>query len=275
MDRHTSRLGRLIVAAGALLFAAPALLMLLGSLRGRGVGPPRGLEIVPAEPGLGAYRAVLDLLPWQTYLTNSAIVVLLAVPLTVLVASWAGFGIRLLRPRARRVIVGVVVVAMLVPVTAVWATRFELFRLLGIVDTPLPLISLGLVATNPFYVLVYAWAFGQVDDDQLDAARLDGAGALRLWRSVGMPQVRTITLAVTVLSFTFHWADFIDALLYLNSASRFTAPLGLRLLQQLNPTDWPLLTAGSVLLSLPVVIVFLVSQRWFLHDPLTRLDRNR
>lgn len=273
MDRHPTRLGRLLVAAGALLFAAPALLMLLGSLRGRGLPPPRGLEIVPSDPGLGAYRAVLDLLPWQTYLTNSLVVVAFAVPLTVLVASLAGFGIRLLRPRARRWMVLLVVVAMLVPVTAVWATRFELFRLLGIVDTPLPLVSLGLVATNPFYVLVYLWGFQQVDDEQLEAARLDGAGPLRLWRSIGMPQVGAMTLAVAVLSFTFHWADFLDALLYLNSASRFTAPLGLRLLQQLNPTDWPLLTAGSVLLSLPVVTVFLVGQRWFLHDPLRRLER--
>lgn len=255
-----------------MLFAAPALLMLLGSLRGRGLPPPRGVEIIPSDPGLGAYRAVLDLLPWSTYLTNSLVVVLFAVPLTVLVASLAGFGIRLLADRRARWVVIVTIIAMLVPVTAVWATRFELFRLLGIVNTPLPLIGLSLVATNPFYVLVYAWAFHQIDDEQFEAARLDGAGPLRLWRFVGMPQVRTITLAVVVLTFTFHWADFIDALLYLNSASRFTAPLGLRLLQQLNPTDWPLLTAGSVLLSLPVVITFLISQRWFLHDPLNELD---
>lgn len=255
-----------------MLFAAPALLMLLGSLRGRGQPPPRGIEIIPSQPGLGAYRAVLELLPWSTYLTNSLIVVAVAVPLTVLVASMAGFGIRMLSDRRSRWVIIVTIVAMLVPVTAVWATRFELFRLLGIVDTPLPLIGLSLIATNPFYVLVYAWAFHKLDDEQFEAARLDGASTLRMWRSIGMPQVRTITLAVVVLSFTFHWADFIDALLYLNTASRFTAPLGLRLLQQLNPTDWPLLTAGSVLLSLPVIITFLVSQRWFLHDPLRQLD---
>lgn len=268
MERHTHRFGRMLVAGGALLFATPALFMLLGSLRGRDLPPPRGLEVVPAEPSLAAYDAVLSLLPWQTYLTNSLVVALFAVPLTILVASLAGFGIRLLAGRVRTTVLLLTIAAMLVPVTAVWATRFELFRLVGIVDTPLPLISLGLVATNPFYVLVYAWGFLQVDEETFEAARVDGAGPVRIWRSIAMPQVRAITLAIAVLSFTFHWADFIDALLYLNSASEFTAPLGLRTLFQLNPTDWPLLTAGSVLLSLPVVGVFLVAQRWFLQRPL-------
>lgn len=272
MERQVTRLGRAVVAGGALLFAAPAVLMLLGSLRGRDLPPPRGLEIVPAAPSLDAYDAVLGLLPWTTYVTNSAVVVLFAVPLTILVASSAGFGIRLLSGRARRWAILVTVVAMLVPITAVWATRYEVFRLLGVVDSPLPLISLGLIATNPFYVLVYAWGFHQVDVEVFEAAQMDGAGPVRTWWSIAMPQVRAITLAVAVLSFTFHWGDFMNALLYLNSAREYTAPLGLSTLFQLNPTDWPLLTAGAMLLSLPVIAIFVAGQRWFLHEPLAKVD---
>jgi multiple sugar transport system permease protein len=255
------------VAVVALLYAAPLVLMVAGSLRGRGLPPPRGIEIVPAEPTLEAYRVLGGMLPLATYGRNSLVVAAVAVTLTVLVASLAGFGIRLLRPRARRYVVAATVAAMLVPVTAVWATRFELFRVVGVVGTFVPLIALALVATNPFLVLVYAFAFHGLSDEQLEAAALDGAGPVRQWWSVALPQARAATLAVVVLAFTFHWSNFIDPLLYLNRQSTFTAPLGLRLLQQLNPTDWPLLMAGAVLTTVPAVVVFLVGQRAFLHDP--------
>ena len=275
MKRPTVAAGRLFVAGGALLFAAPAVLMVLGSLRGRGLPPPRGLEIVPAQPTLHAYEAVLALLPWTTYLRNSLLVVALAVPLTVLVAAGGGWGVRLLPRRAKHAVVTLAFLALLVPVTAVWATRFELFRLIGAVDTFVPLVALGLLGTSPFYVLVYAWAFHRIPEEQFQAAAVDGAGPLRTLWSVAMPQVRPITLAVVVLAFAFHWSNFLDPLLYLNSPSRFTAPLGLRLLQQLNPTDWPLLMAGSVMLAAPAVAVFLLGQRVFLHDPLHVLEDRR
>lgn len=270
-----TRLRYVPVVVVSLLFAAPLTLMVLGSLRGRGVPPPRGLEIVPAEPSLEAYRVLAGLLPLTTYARNSLLVAAIAVPLTVLVASLAGFAIRLLRPRARRFVIAATVAAMLVPVTAVWATRFELFRLVGAVGTFIPLISLALLATNPFLVLVYAFAFRGVPDEQLEAAALDGAGPLRQWRSIALPQARAATLAVVVLAFTFHWANFIDPLLYLDRQSTFTAPLGLRLLQQLNPTDWPLLMAGAVLTTAPPVLVLLLGQRAFLHDPLRTLEAGR
>ncbi len=267
-----SSLRHVPVALAALLFASPLVLMVSGSLRGRGLPAPRGVEVWPAEPTLEAYRALGQVLPLTTYLRNSLLEAALAVPLTVLVASLAGFGIRLLSRRARRLAIGVAVVAMLVPVTAVWATRFELFRLVGAVDTFVPLVGLALMGTSPFLVLIYAWAFHGLPDEQLEAAALDGAGPLRMWWSIAMPQARAATLAVVVLAFTFHWSNFIDPLLYLNSQSRFTAPLGLRLLQQLNPTDWPLLLAGAVLTTIPVVLVFAVGQRAFLHDPTHSLD---
>ncbi len=246
--------------------------MLSGSLRPRGAPPPQGVEFVPDGATLAAYSDVFALIPLAGYLRNSVIVVAIAVPLTLLVASLAGYAIRLLGPRPKRVAIGLSLVAMMVPVTAVWATRFEVFRVLGVIDTFVPLVATALLGTNPFLVLIYAWAFHRVPDEILDAAALDGAGVVRTWWSVSLPLVRPATLAVAVLAFTFHWSNFIDPLLYLNTASNYTAPLGLRLLQQLNPTDWPLLLAGCVVVTLPVLAVFLAGQRVFLDDPVHALD---
>jgi multiple sugar transport system permease protein len=162
----------LLPGAFALLFALPLLLMVTGSLRRAGLPPPTGIELLPAEPTLDSYRRLPQLLPVWTYLRNSTIVVAMAVPLTVLVASWAGFGMRLLPAPARRWAIGASLVVLMVPVTAVWATRFEVFRLLGAVDTFIPLVAPALMATTPFFALIYAWSFAGIPDSQLQAAKL-------------------------------------------------------------------------------------------------------
>jgi multiple sugar transport system permease protein len=260
-------IGRFVVPGlFAALFAAPLWFMVVGSLRPAGLPPPRTLEVLPPEPTLAAYARLPELIPLLRYLTNSTLVVTLAVPLTVLVASLTGFGLRLLAPAARRRVVLGLLVVLLMPVTAVWATRFELFRLAGVVDTYLPLLAPALLAVSPVLVLVYAWSFGGIPDTQLQAARLEGAGWLSIWRRVALPQVRPATMAVAVLAFTFHWANFIDPLLYLQSGDRYTYPLGLQFLRLLNPTAWPLLMAGCVLATLPCVLVFLLAQRILLSD---------
>lgn len=259
----------------AALFLLPLVLMVSGSLRPAGLPPPEGVELVPSAPTLDAYRRLPELVPLWTWLRNSTVVVALAVPLTVLVASWAGFGIRLLPTRFRRLAVLATLAVLLVPVTSVWTTRFELFRAVGAVDSYVPLVAPALAATTPFYVLVYVWSFTGMPDSQLEAGRLEGASAWRLWRGVAMPQAKLATLAVAVLAFTAHWANFIDALLYLDSQSLYTLPLGLRLLQLLNPTDWPLLMAGAVVATVPAVAVFLLAQRLFLDDPLRGLRGRR
>lgn len=250
-----------------MVWLLPLFFLVIGSLRPAGAPPPAGLDLVPDAPTLDAFRRLDDLLPVWTFARNSLLVTVLAVPLTVAVAALAGFGVRLLSARRARMAVVATLVVMLVPVTAVWATRFELFRLLGLVDTYVPLVAPALMATNPFYVLVYAWAFSRIPEDQLDAARLDGANMLQMLRRVALPQVRPATLAVVVLAATFHWSNFIDALLYLNSLGRFTLPLGLRFLQQLGPTEFPLLLAGSLVFTIPVAALLLLAQRVLFEDP--------
>src|SRR5688500_5510187 len=124
----TSVLGRHVPAAlAAMVFLVPLWFMVSGSLRPVGQPPPSGVELLPSSPTLDSYLRLPALVPIATYLRNSAIVTAIAVPLTVLVASWAGFGIRLLPPRPRRLAVIVSIVVLMVPVTAVWATRFEVF----------------------------------------------------------------------------------------------------------------------------------------------------
>ena len=271
---RTSPLLRVVPAvAVAVFFALPLWFMVAGSLRAVGQPPAVGLEALLPGATLDSYTRLPQLLPLGLYLRNSLLVTSIAVPLTVLTASMAGFAIRMSTPRRRQVLVIASVAALMIPVTAVWATRFELFRLAGIIDTQVPLIVPAVAATSPFFVLIYAWAFAGISNSQFEAARLEGTGAWRLYWRIAMPQAKAATLAVGVLAFAVHWGNFIDALLYLQSQDQLTLPMGIRLLQLLNPTDWPLLMAGCVIMTVPSVLVFLFAQRLFLDDPAHALRR--
>ena len=101
----------------AMIFLVPLLVMITGSLRPVDLAPPVGLELFPPQPTLDSYVRLAELVPLWSWLANSALVVAVAVPITVLVASWAAFGIRLLDRRARRIAIVTVVALLLVPET--------------------------------------------------------------------------------------------------------------------------------------------------------------
>jgi multiple sugar transport system permease protein len=248
------------------LFTAPLLIMLPGSLREPGQPPPRTPELLPDPIVFSNYERAVDLAGLGRATVNSLLVVAFAVPLSVLVASWAGFALVQLSRRLVRVVIGASVVALMVPLTALLVPRFAIFRTLGLTDTFVPLIAPALVATSPLYVLVYYVSFRQLPRDLWDACKLEGMSPLRTWRRVAMPLVRPVTAAVAALAFVLTWANFLDPLVYVYRRELFTVPLALRSLAALDPTNYPLLLAGAVIATAPVVVVFLVAQRWFLHE---------
>ncbi|HEX9824200.1 MAG TPA: carbohydrate ABC transporter permease [Actinomycetota bacterium] len=249
----------------SIVFVLPLWIMVAGSLREPGA-PPRGAELIPSSPSLASYPAAFDLVDIPRYMLNSLIVVVVAVPLTVLVASWAGFAISRLGGRAAGVLVGASLVALMIPATALLVPRFTMFRVLGLTDTFVPLWAPALLGTSPLYVLIFAWSFRRLPGDLFDAARLEGLTPFAIWRRVAMPLVRPVTVAVGVLAFVFTWGNFLDPLIYLFDEAKFTVPLGLRALSTLGPQDAPLFLAGAVAASAPVVIAFLYAQRFFLHE---------
>jgi multiple sugar transport system permease protein len=253
----------LLVAA---LFLLPLLWMVTASLRAPGLPPPTSVEWLPTSPTPANYGAVFDLLPFGRYLLNSLGVVALAVPLTVVTASMAGFAMALLERRSRVALVVLSVALLMVPVTATWLTRFLLFSWAGLTDSLLALVVPALAGSSPLFVLIYYWAFRRVSPEIFEMAHLDGAGSLTAWWRVGLPAVLPASIAVAVLTFILYWSDFISPLLYLRDQGLYTLPLGLRQLQQLDPTDWPLLMAGAVMLTLPAVLFFLLVQHLFLGE---------
>jgi multiple sugar transport system permease protein len=250
----------------AVVFLLPLYFMVSGSLRKAGLPPPRTLELLPSPLAWGNYERAFELVDIPRYTLNSLLVVAFAVPLTLLTASWAGFAMARLSGRPAGALVALSLIALMIPLTALLVPRFTIFKELGLINTYVPLIAPAIMGTSPFYVLLFYWSFKRIPPELFEAARLEGLGPLATWWRVAMPLVRPVTVAVAVLCFVFTWSNFLDPLIYLFDQEKFTVPLGLRALATLDRTNFPVLLAGSVAATAPVVVAFIYVQRYFLQE---------
>ena len=257
---------QLAAVAVSACFLLPLVYLLAGSLRRPGLPPPRTPELVPSRPSLESYGQAFELVDLARYTLNSLVVAALVVPLSVLVASWAGFAMTRLPARHARALVAASLIALMVPLTALLVPRFTVFRALGLTDSYWPLVFSALLGFSPFYVLLFYWSFRRIPRELVEAARLEGLSPLRTWWKVAMPLARPVTTAVALLAFVFSWGNFLEPLVYVFDERLFTLPLGLRSLATLDRQNFPILLAGSVVATLPVVAAFLYLQRFFLQE---------
>lgn len=265
-SRWREGLRYLVGLAVALVFVLPLFWTIVASLRQTGLPPVSTIQWWPRPAHWENYAQIFRLVPMGRYLANSLFVVAMAVPLTLLTASLAGFGLSQLDDPWRGRLVVLSVVLLMIPSMAVWLFRYHILRWIGLLDSLWALIAPAFAGTNPLFVLLFYWTFRRIPAEVYDAARLDGAGAWTTWWRIGRPLARPTTIGVTVLAFMLYWSDFVSPILYIYRPENYTLPVGLEILKQLDPTNWPLLMAAAVVMALPVVALFVLLQRYFLHD---------
>ena len=256
---------RVLVALACALFAVPLVLMLSGALRLPGAPPPTSFEWWPAQPSLQALMDAFRLVPLAGALFNSLWVTAVAVPLTLLVASSAGFAMTRLPRHAQLLWLTLLLLAASIPLTAVLIPRFVLFHALGLSTGYVPLIAPALTGGSPLFVLLFFTAMRRLPPDLVETARLEGMGFARIWWRVALPLVRPTTFAVGMLAGILFWGNFMEALLYLKAERQLTAPLMLHALDLLGATQWPVLLAGSAAVTLPVVLAFVLLQGYLIN----------
>jgi multiple sugar transport system permease protein len=252
--------------AVSVLFVLPLYFAVVGSVRESGAPPPATIAWWEPEPHWENFRTVFEMVPMTKYLRNSLLVVAAAVPITLIISSLAGFAVSQIAQETRDWVVNLCVAMLLIPGAAVWLFRFQLLVWLGLLDTLWALIVPAFAASSPLFVLLFNWNYRRVPEETFDAARLDGANAWTAWWRIALPLSRPTLIGVTVLSFVLYWSDFISPVLYIYNPNYYTMPIGLQLLNQVGSTNWPVLMAGALIMTAPVLVLFLLLQRFFLHD---------
>lgn len=252
-----------LIAVG---FALPLVWMVSASLRQPGLPPPRTIEWVPDPVAWGNYVRLFQVLPLDRYVLNSLAVALVAVPLTLVTASWAGLAMAQLGTRSRYGLSLFSIGLLMVPVAALWLPRFVLFEALGMINSYAALAAPALMGSSPLFVLLFYWTFRRLPAELFQLARLEGANAFDVWLHVALPLARATFGVVAVLAFILYWSDFLAPLLYLRSQDLYTLPVGLQQLQQLDRANWPLLMAAAMMMTAPTVLLFIVVQHYFLQE---------
>jgi len=207
------------------------------------------------------YHEAFTRLPVARFLGNSLFITGVSVIGAVLTSSMAGYVLARVRFRGRSLCFLLVVISMLIPAQVLLVPRFLLYDLLGWVNTYKPLIVPAWLGGGAFNIFLFRQFFRTIPPELEDAAILDGATMWQTYWHVMLPVARPATVAATMLSFVYHWQDFLDPLIYLSDFMTFPISLGLRMYQSMAGTWANLLMATSLIALVPVVIVFFLCER--------------
>jgi multiple sugar transport system permease protein len=249
-----------------LVFLLPIIWMVFAALIPPGTPLPQNLWPLPTKLSLRNFSRIWELVPIGKFLLNSLRVAGIAVPITLVTSSWAGFAMsQLPRPSQNKWVILSLIILM-IPGISLWSTRFILYKTIGIYNSIWALVIPSIMGTNPFFVLMFYRAFRRIPQEVYDTARLDGADVLQIWGKIALPIARPTAIGVILLSFIHYWGDFLSPLLYIRTERYYTLSIALQLLQQMGRSDWPLLMAAAVTSLIIPLVLYLILQPFFMAN---------
>jgi putative chitobiose transport system permease protein len=219
--------------------------------------PPRFL---PAEPTFSNFITVWQQNPFGQYFFNSIIVAVLTVGLNLLFCSLAAYPLARLRFAGREALFALIVATILIPFQIVMIPLYVLAVQLGLRNSYLGII-LPFIA-SAFGIFLMRQAFLGVPKELEEAARMDGCSELGVWWHVMISSTRPALVTLAIFVFIGSWSDFLWPLILLDRPEYYTLPLGVAQLAGSFSLDWRLIAAGSVISIVPVLLFFVIMQRY-------------
>jgi multiple sugar transport system permease protein len=251
------------LAIGAVLALLPMAWMVSASLMPAGEASTYPPRLLPREVTFEHYVALFTRLNLGRSLLNSALIAGTVTTLSIVVNAMAGYAFAKLRFRGRDRLFRVLAAGLVIPTQVTMLPLFLLLKELGLINTYWGVIIPGLASIfGIFLIRQYAVS---IPDDLLDAARMDGAGEFRIFRSIVVPTIVPILATLGIWTFLSTWNDFMWPLIVLSDERRYTLPVALANLVGEHVQDTELMMAGSVLTILPVMLVFLFLQRYYIQ----------
>jgi putative chitobiose transport system permease protein len=261
----SSALWYIVLTAIAVITVFPFFWMLMTSLKGP-LDPITSVppQFLPTNPTLANYEKVLASLPIPRFFLNSVFVSVAVGLLNVLVAALAAYPLAKMRFPGRDAIFYLLLATLIVPAQLTYIPSFVLaVNVFDYYDTLPALIFPNLVSA--FNIFLLRQAFRGVPQDLIDAARVDGAGEFRIWRSILLPIVRPSLAAVAIFTFVTSWNDFLWPSLMLHTRDGMTLPVGLAALQGFFSSDARSIAAGVTMKIIPILLFFILVQRYFVR----------
>ena len=270
MRRHLRRptvlmltVGTLIIAAMVVLF--PVFWMVSSSLKPRSELFARDLTLLPVQWTFDNYRNVWRGTDFPSYFLNSFEVAAASTVLTVVISMYAAYAIARIEFRGRYAFGLLLLVTQMFPHILLVIPLFLIFQQLGLFNTHAALIIAYTSFALPFTIWLLRGFFEAIPAELEDAAAIDGASMLGTFRRVILPLAGPGIAAVTMFAFIRSWNEFLFALVFLQTHQLFTLPIGLASFQEEYTFRWDLIMAGASIITLPVLVFFLIMQRFIIQ----------
>ena len=210
------------------------------------------------------YTRVFQFVPFFRLAGNTIFITGLNILGTLTSCSLVAYAFSRLRWPGRDLLFVVMLSTMMLPAQVTMIPVYLLFAKLGWIDTFYPLWVPSWFG-SAFSIFLLRQFFLTIPRELEEAALVDGAGYFRIYRTIMLPLVKPALATVAIFTFMAQWNDFLHPLIYLNSLDHMTLAIGLRLLQTTHGSEWGLLMAASTMMTIPVMLVFFFTQRYFIQ----------
>lgn len=254
-----------VLIAVAVMFMVPFYWMVTSALKTNEQIFARPILWVPPDPQWGNFAAAINYpgFPFIQLLWNSLFYSGFVTVGTVLSCAAVGYGFARLRFPGRNLLFVLTVSTLMIPPIVTFIPTYVLFKQFGLIGTYAPLIIPQFLG-NAFFIFMMRQFYMGLPWELSEAARIDGAGEFRIFWQIMLPLVRSALMVVAVFTFLYTWHDFFGPLIYLSDQSQYPLSLGLFAFRAQRTTDWAPLMAASTLATLPLIMVFFFTQRYFL-----------
>jgi len=261
--RTSTTLLHIGLVVGAVITAAPLVWMVSASLMPSGEASTFPPPLFPSEATLEHYRALFARGDMGRYMLNSTFLASTVTLISLLFNSMAGYAFAKIRFAGRDKLFRVLLGALVIPAQVAMLPLFLEMRALGLVNSYAGVIVPA--AASIFGIFLIRQFALAIPDSLIEAARIDGASDWRIYRSVALPLLTPILVTLALFTFMGTWNDFMWPLIVLTDDEMYTLPVALATLSRERVQDNELMMAGAVVTTLPVLIVFLSLQRYYVR----------
>ena len=220
---------------------------------------------IPKEFYWKNYVKAFELLPLTTFIANTLIIVFFAVAGTVISSALVAYSFARISWPGRNFWFGLLLATMMLPDVVTLVPRFLIFKNLKWIDTWLPLIVPYWGGIGAIYVFLMRQFFRGIPMELEDAAEIDGANRLRVLVQILLPLSKPVIATVAVFALIQHYNDFMNPLIYINSMDKWPLALGIRAYNDSYAKNWEVVFAASTVMLTPMVVIFIVAQRYFVQ----------
>lgn len=218
---------------------------------------------LPTSPTLDNFGELLEGGRLTTSFLNSVVVTVFSVALTLFISSLAAFAIARIHGWLGIAIFGLFALGLAVPAQVAMIPQYVIFKQIGLTNSLIGLVLINIAVTCPVAIFIMTGFLKTLPTELFEAAEIDGAGQWRTYRSIALPLAAPSVAAVAIFLFVMHWNDLLYPLLFITDPNKATLPKALLDFKGEYSTNYPVLFAGVLIASAPMVIAYVFLQRYF------------